>query len=244
MTSVLLLALALTPGTDHLSASLGPLVMPAGAPDGYTYSPARDLSRVTHYPARRYDPQAANIILMSDATLLSRTLYALAMSGAPDHIGIAFRQPNGRIGMLETGFSESLCTRFAPLDYRIHHYPGVVWVRRVRVPVTPDQDQRLTAFAALVDDTRYNLRAVKLNITPFRSRDPLRTAALARPAGGERSLYCSEAVLEVLVCAGLIEPETTRPKATFPRDLFFDRSPNLYINRHSPLSALWDALAL
>ena len=244
MSSALLLALALTPGNDHLGAPLVPVVVPAEAPYGYTYFPARDLDRVARYPARRYDPQAADVILMSDANILWRTLYALALTGAPGHIGIVVHQPDGRLGLLEAGFNETLWTRFAPLDYRINHYPGVVWVRRMRVPLAPDQDQRLTAFAARVNDTRYDLLAVKLNLTPFRTRGPIRTAVLARPRGAEHPLYCSEAVLEALVYAGLIDPQTTRPKATFPRDLFFDRSPNPYINHHPPLAALWDAPAL
>jgi hypothetical protein len=41
------------------------------------------------------------------------------------------------------------------------------------------------------------------------------------------------------VAAGLIDPATARPSATFPRDLFFDRLPNPYLDRTLDLSACW-----
>jgi hypothetical protein len=241
MTSALLLALALSPGSDR---SLGPVAAPAEAPYGYTYFPARDLDRIPRYPALRYDPHPADVLLLSDPNLFWRTIYAIALTGVPGHVAIVVRQPDGRLGLLESGFNETLWTRLAPLDYRINQYPGAVWVRRVRIPLTPDQDARLTTFAAQVDNTRYNLLAAKLNLTPFRLRGPLRTTVLARPRGPDHPMYCSEVVLEALVFAGLIDAETTRPRATFPRDMFFDSSPNPYINHHPPLAYGWDTPAL
>ena len=45
--------------------------------------------------------------------------------------------------------------------------------------------------------------------------------------------------MEALVWAGALDKETTQPSATYPRDIFFDRSPNPYINKHPNLSDCW-----
>ena len=246
MLSVLLVALALTPGSGGITGPrpLVPVVAPAENPFGYTYAPARDLNLVIRYPARRYDPQPGDVILMSNTNALWTALYAAALTGAPGHIGIVARLPDGRMGMHEAGFNETLTTRFAPLDYRLNHYPGKVWVRRVRVPLSPEQDALLTDFAVRTDNTPYNIHLAKLQFTPLSPRGPLRTAIFGRPRGPEKPLFCSQAVLEALVYAGVIDAETTRPAATFPRDLFFDRSLNPYVHRHPPLAAGWDEPAL
>jgi hypothetical protein len=245
MSATLLVALATAPGSGLFgSKPLPPVVAPPEAPYGYTYCPARDLNLVARYPAMRYDPQPGDVILMSDANLFWKALYALALTGAPGHIGLVVRLPDGRLGIQEAGFNESLWTMAVPLDYRLNHYPGKVWVRRIKMPLTPWQDARLTEFVALTEQTPYNLRLAKLQFTPLSPRGPLRTALFARPRGPERPLFCSQAVLEALVYAGAIDARTARPAATYPRDLFFDRSLNPYINRHPPLAWGWDPPAL
>lgn len=245
MFSTAVIALALCPaGPLGREKPLPPVTAPAEWVYGYSYAPARDLDLVCRYPARRYDPQPGDVVLMSDTNVLWSALYALALTGSPGHIGLVVTLPDGRLGMYEAGFNESMWTRAAPLDYRLNHYPGKVWVRRVKTPLTPWQNARLTEFVCLTDNTRYNLHLAKLQITPFSHRGPLRTSVLARPRGPEPPMICSEAILEALVYAGAIDAETARPAATYPRDLFFDRSPNPYINRHPPLACGWDIPAL
>lgn len=247
MSSTLVLALALAPcpgGVFGRDRALPPVSVPAEAPYGYTYQPARDLDLVARQPAQRYDPQPGDIVLMSDTNAVWSALYAFALTGAPGHIGFVARLPDGRLGLHEAGFNESLWTRAAPLDYRLNHYPGKVWVRRVKVPLTEHQDARLTEFVALTDNTPYNLLSAKLQLTPFRHRGLLRTTLIGRPHGPYKPLFCSEAVLEALVYAGVIDGRTARPAATFPRDLFFDRSINPYVNRHPPLAGRWEEPAL
>ena len=67
---------------------------------------------------------------------------------------------------------------------------------------------------------------------------------LGGPRGLREDYICSEVVLESLVWAGVLEARTTRPSATFPRDMFFDRSSNLYIHFHSALRCRWEPPAL
>ena len=73
-----------------------------------------------------------------------------------------------------------------------------------------------------------------------RTRGPLRTWVVGKPHGsGQRSYFCSELVCEACVVAGLLDPETTRPSATYPRDLFYGRSFNPFIDRNLDLNCGW-----
>src|SRR5262249_30488336 len=117
---------------------------------------------------------------------------------------------------------------------------GPLWIRRRCVPLTPEQSARLTRFALTQRGKPFALIRLGAQLTPFRSRGPLRTWVMGRPHGTERcAFFCSELVTEALVYAGLLDPETTRPAATYPRDLFFDQSLNLYLNRHLKLAPAW-----
>src|SRR5262249_44857214 len=78
-----------------------------------------------------------------------------------------------------------------------------------------------------------------LQITPFRARGPIRTCLLGKPKGPSGAMFCCEAVIEALVYAGLVDERTARPGATYPQDLFYDRSRNAYIDRHPPLDGGW-----
>ncbi|MCS7046883.1 MAG: hypothetical protein NZO58_11050, partial [Gemmataceae bacterium] len=90
------------------------------------------------------------------------------------------------------------------------------------------------------DGKWFALQRLGLQLTPFRARGPLRTAWMGKPNPNRISYFCSELVAEACVYAGLLDPETTRPSATYPRDLFLDRSINPYINRHLKLAPDWD----
>jgi hypothetical protein len=68
----------------------------------------------------------------------------------------------------------------------------------------------------------------------------VRTRWVGAPHGERRSYFCSELVVEACIAAGLTDPATARPAATYPRDLFFDRSPNPYLDEHPPLGDGWE----
>jgi hypothetical protein len=78
-------------------------------------------------------------------------------------------------------------------------------------------------------------------LTVFRSRGPIRTEFVGKPHGLDRnSFFCSELVTEACVYAGLMDAETARPSATYPRDLYMDASLNPYLNKHLKLAPCWD----
>ena len=114
-------------------------------------------------------------------------------------------------------------------------------MRRRACPLTAEQSARLTEFCLATNERQFGLGTLARQITPFRTRGPIRTFCIGKPHGLDReSYYCSELVCEVCVYAGLMDARTTRPSATYPRDLFMDHSPNLYLNKHLKLAPAWD----
>ncbi len=240
MLPALVLALTAFPSSDPTGPKkYPPVYVPAEAPFGYLYQPAYDLNYVPRLPSARYEPKAGDVLLLSDTNRFWTFLYSVAMTGKPGHSGVVVTMPDGRLGVLEAGYNDTIWTRLTPLDYRINEYHGTVWVRQREVPLTPEQDKRLTEFAVASEGKRYALGRFILQITPFRGRGPLRTYVIGEPRGIGGRYFCAEETLEALAYAGLVDAHTTRPAATYPQDLFFDRSRNLYVDRHPPLAGNW-----
>ena len=164
-----------------------------------------------------------DILLLSDTNKFWSTLYKIAFTGKPGHAGVVVNMPDGRLGVLEAGYNDTTWTRVTPLDYRINEYHGTVWVRQREVPLTPEQDCRLTEFAVAADGSRYALGRFLLQLTPLRSRAPLRTYCIGGPRGIGQRYFCAEETIEALTYAGLIDPHLARPAATYPQDMFYDR---------------------
>lgn len=245
MVPTVVLTLALAPGVDVFGGAKSdptgpkaypPVYVPADAPCGYLYQPAVDLHTVPRFPAEKYTPQAGDILLLSDPDPVFNVLYVIARSGKPGHCALVVTMPDGRPGMLETGFSFTPFTRLTPLEYGLNLYAGFVWVRPREVPLTPEQDRRLTEFAVLADGGEYNMRKFANQLTFFRSRNPVVTRFAGRPVGPGKKYTCIQVVLEGLVYAGLIDGRTARPSAAYAQDLFYDRARNPYIDRHPPLA--------
>jgi hypothetical protein len=242
MVPALVLALAASPAIDPTGPRrYTPAYIPAEAPSGYVYQPAFDVHAVPRLPAAVYTPQAGDVLLFSDTNRFWSLLFHLALTGKPGHDGLVVTMPDGRLGVFESGYNDTFWSRLTPLDYRINQYAGYVWVRSRSAPLTPEQDRRLTEFAVMADGTRYALGRYVGQLTPLRARGPLRTAVRGKPVGPGHRYYCSQAAVEALVYAGVIDGATARPGATYPQDLFYDRSRNPYIDRHPPLAGGWDA---
>ena len=174
-------------------------------------------------------------------------LYRVVLVGLPTHAGIVVRLPDGRLGVLEAGGGGELRTRTTPLDVRLARIGDrSLWIRRRSVALTTEQERKLNVFAALSENTGYSkVRAFDLAWFSLHGpRGPIRTFFDGEPQGIRADSVCSEIVVEALAYAGIIDSATARPSATTPRDLFLDRSPNLYIRRHPPLACGWFAPAL
>jgi hypothetical protein len=212
----------------------------------YLYQPAYCLDEVLRHPTRSYVPQPGDIMLATDPKFFWKITHNLAGTGHPHHTGVVFARPDGSIAVLEAGPHDTV--RIRNLDWYQHfclyEQKGRIWIRQRKAPLTPEQSACLTEFALAQEGKFFSLGRLGKQVTIFRSRGPLRTEFMGQPHGPDRrSYYCSELAMEALVAAGLVDAETTRPAATYPRDIFFDRSPNPYLNRHLNLSDCWYAPA-
>jgi hypothetical protein len=218
---------------------------PAGDPRGgvtYLCQPAAEIDDVLRGPAVEYVPQPGDIFLSTDKSRIVQTGHSCALSGAPHHSGILFARPDGTVAVLESGPFNGLKVGIVDLHDELlgHEKRGEkVWIRRRRVPLTPEQCERLTAWAMAQEGKWFAGLRMCGQLTLFRSRGPLRTFFMGGPHGPRWSYFCSELVMESCVAAGLVAAADARPSATYPRDLFFDSSNNPFLDRHRCLAADW-----
>ena len=209
----------------------------------YLWQPTYELDFELRGPTRPYTPQAGDIVLSADGSVFWLLMHNLAGTSHPTHSMIVFAYPDGSLGILEGGPHDTLkCRTLDPLAHMLsYEHEGRVWVRRRAVPLTACESARLTEFALAVDGRRFALGRLAEQLTVFRTRGPIRTAFVGKPHGLDRSSYfCSELVTEACVYAGLLDPRTARPSATYPRDLYMDHSLNPYLNKHLKLAPNWD----
>jgi hypothetical protein len=216
---------------------------PACASDqgSYLYQPAFCLDDVRIGTAEPYLPQPGDIMLRLDSSIFWRVTHALALAFDPNGSGIVFARPDGSLAVLEAGPSDTLWVGTPEMLPHLCEYAeaGRVWIRRRKVPLTAEQSAALTAFAMRQDGKRFALHRLGVQLTIFRCRGPLRTWLMGKPCGDKHNYFCSELVCEACVAAGLLDPERTRPRATYPRDLFFGTSYNPFIDRHLDVNEHW-----
>lgn len=208
----------------------------------YLYQPAFCIDEVLRLPAESYLPQPGDIMLRLDHSKFWRVTHYMALAFDPNGSAIVFARPDGTPAVLEAGPKDTMWVRTLDLLPHLREYTdiGRVWIRRRRVPLTPEQSQRLTEFALAQDGKLFALQRLGLQLTPFRTRGLIRTYFVGKPHGPcQRTYFCSELVTEACVAAGLLAAERTRPSATYPRDLFYGRSFNPFINRHLDINCGW-----
>jgi hypothetical protein len=214
--------------------------VPGCTPTSYLYQPAFCIDHELRQPAEPYVPQPGDLFLCTGCEMWAKLGHFVAFASAPQHSGIVWARPDGTMALLEGGPRNTLhCNSLDLLDelsfYATHER---IWIRRRCIPLTPEQCAALTDFALKTEGKRFGLWRMFAQVTPFRCRGPIRTEFMGKPHGCDHSsYYCAELVMEACVAAGLLDPEDTRPAATFPRDIFYGRSWNPFIDRHLDLSA-------
>jgi hypothetical protein len=151
--------------------------------------------------------------------------------------------PDGQMGLLEAGPHDQNFIGLAPAVEHLASYEpdGPVWIRKRRVPLTCEESARLAEFAQLQMGKKFAVWRMCAQVTPLRSRGNIRTRWLGGPHGPDRwSYFCSELCMETCVYAGLLDPATTRPAATYPHDIFMDQSNNRWLNQWLKLYPCWD----
>jgi hypothetical protein len=212
------------------------------APESSVGRPAYCLDDVVRGPLESYVPQPGDIFLATDESFFIRVGHAMVGGAGVHHSGLIFARPDGRLGLIEAGPFNELVTRVLdPYEHMNNHVAAGtrVWVRRRRIPLSPEESARLSEFASRHEGKPFALARGLSFATPFSRRGVLRTPFVGRVHGDRPRYFCSELVVECLVAAGLMDAATARPSATLPRDLFFGRSGNPYLDRHLDLEPGW-----
>lgn len=169
-----------------------------------------------------YSPQAGDLVLFRNGNWFYRVAFRLTLTGPPTHIGIVVALPDGTHAVLET-VDRRTGVRLMAMPNRLQTYSGTVWVRRIRRPLTEEQNAILTEFAVEQEGKKYaSHRLILPAICPL-----LRSRLLAwlRPDKDfqqRRSWFCSELVAAACVKMGLFPPSRIRPWCTFPLDFYCD----------------------
>ncbi len=237
-----------------MNSALTPLFMsacllgadPCGEPateikKAYLYEPAYSIDNVLRGKPVEYKPQPGDLVFFYEDKTFWHIMYKIAVSGPPYHAAIVFQMPDGEYRLLEAGPNDTLRVRLCPMAGRLQSWHDTVYIRRRATPLTDDQSRALTEFALRQDGKRYGIIRLGGQVTPLRSRGPLRTFVIGRPERGHEcdNYLCAEIVVEALLYVGLLDERKCRPCCTYPEDMFFDKSRNLFLNRHFRLCPDW-----
>jgi len=211
---------------------------------GYVFDPSYDLDAPPQGQPRYYIPQAGDVFLGTDSRFFWAWGYWLVGSGHPHHSGTVFQRSNGEWAVLEAGPHDTRWIRTFEAYYHLSSYQdqpgGRVWIRQRKCPLTPEQSARLTEWAEMQDGKHFAGPRMFWQLTHIRTKNPLLLNWFGKPHGPDKlRYYCCELGLEAGVYAGYMDPETTRPLATWPHELFLDHSKNAYLDRHPPLKDCW-----
>jgi hypothetical protein len=195
-------------------------------PGSFLYQPAFCMDYALRLPAEPYDPQPGDIFLATGREWWAKIGHWMAGTGAPQHSGIVFASADGRMMLLEAGPHNTFHCRAGDLVPQLASYEAIerVWIRRRKVPLTPEQSARLTAFAVMADGKRFAFIRMVAQAVHLRCRGPLLDLGFGLPHGERYSYFCAELVGEACVAGGLLDADATRPAAMYPRDFFFGRS--------------------
>ena len=131
----------------------------------------------------------------------------MAFAFDPNGSAIVFARPDGSLATLEAGPNDCMWIRSMDMLPHLKEYAdvGMVWIRRRRVPLTPEQSAQLTAFAMAVEGKLFALQRLgsAANALPQHAAYTRHARFVGKPHGCNRVCYfCSELVC-ACVAAGL-----------------------------------------
>jgi hypothetical protein len=171
-----------------------------------------------------YQPQPGDIVLYDDLSRLYHLMFRLARTQAPTHVAMVIARDDGSPALLDLLGPTVLRARVAIVDIgpRLHSYPGVIAVRRLRQPLTAEQSVALTQFATAQQGKQFAAKRVALLATPFCARVSLWRHSLGRTDFDRSRWFCSELVAAAAGAAHIVDPRECPANAVCPHDLACD----------------------
>ena len=180
---------------------------------------AQEAPRVDKSAEAAYVPMAGDIVLFRHNHPLSRVFTAVTLSGKIIHVAIVVPRADGSMCLLETPkFFSSVCLN--DVSDRVKTYPGEIYVRRHRQPLTAAQRDGLTKFAYAQEGKPYDW--VRCAAIPFSLPVPLVKGQYRMSSTDGSRWYCASLVLGACCASGLLDPETVIVRGSCADDLRAD----------------------
>ena len=193
----------------------------------------------TYAKPTAYAPQPGDILLYDDYNKFFHFIFRLAHTAPPTHTSMVIANRDGKPALLELTGPQVLTAKvqIMDVDTRLNSYPGMVMVRKIRQPLTPEQSGDLTRFAEAQTGKPFAAFRVGLMATPICPRYGLRKEIFGNTYLNRNRWFCSELVVAGCVTARILPEKGCCANALFPRDLGVDERLDLSAYYHPPV--LW-----
>jgi hypothetical protein len=207
-------ALAQNPSSCNFAAPVHPYHA------GYLHFPCEQ----NRFENIHYCPQPGDIILYDCMIALNHFAYRLAGTDAPTHSAIVFEGADHHMELLDLSGPNVIQTKVAlpEVDVGLSSYQGKITVRRLRYPLSAEQNAALTEFAVAQEGKHFATFRGLLQLTPFRPRVGLRRLIFGHTYFDRDRWLCSELVVAAAARAGILDPDAYPANAIYPRDLACD----------------------
>ncbi len=217
---LLLVLTALLHGRDLPDDTPNGPPVPATIPLGYL---ARDHQLSPYYP------QPGDLYLCDEGNRFHHALYKIVGTAPPTHSAIVIAQEDGTPALLDLHGPTVCKARVVVLDLprRLHSFPGIILVRRLRQPLSAAQCNELLHFARSQEGRGFALGRVLLQGSPFNAHHGLRRHLFGHTYEDRQRWFCSEMVVAAACAAHILDPHRYPANAIYPRDLAFDEEIDL-----------------
>lgn len=190
-----------------------------------------------------YCPQEGDLFFGWGLNPIGRIVFLSSRAGPPSHVGVVMRQPDGSLGAFESTLREHgkpSGVHIRPIWQRLHSYYGVIWIRRLKQPLTPEQSCALTTFALSQEGKPFAFLRSAVVPQLFNPLHGLTADSPAKPAFKNRqNWFCSELAISCYIKVGLINPHAVNPAAVLPKNLFNDQLLDLGSLWEPPVRLIW-----
>jgi len=167
-----------------------------------------------------YVPHEGDLIFFTYYKKIWYYVFKLGHTGPPYHVALVVKTPEGELKLLETGSLEPTNVRLVDIAPRVAEYKGLVAVRSLRHPPTPQQSRRMTCFSQWQLGKPFAKTRLVLDVLcdrKNRTRDPEGNETASTE---HDDWFCSELVTSVLIEGGLLPIELLLPFPPYPQELY------------------------